>query len=447
VTAPLLVGRPSDRELTEKLISTVWRGGPGWRVGFLITGLGTLFLVGAIGYTVFIGVGVWGINIPVAWAFAITNFVWWIGIGHAGTLISAFLLLLEQKWRTSINRIAEAMTLFAVIQAGLFPILHLGRPWFAYWLVPYPAQMKVWPQWKSALPWDAAAVSTYFTVSLLFWYVGLLPDLASVRDTAPTRARRILYGIFALGWRGSARDRRHYRLLYGILAGLATPLVVSVHSIVSTDFAIALVPGWHATIFPPYFVAGAIFSGFAMVITLLVPLRRVLGLEQVVTLRHFDNIARLTLATAWIVAYSYAQEFFLAWFSGDTYEQYTHFVALPFGHNGWIFWTAIACNVVVPQLLWSAAIRRRPMALWFIALLINLGMWSERFMIIVLALQREYLPSKWHAYSPTWVDWSILVGTLFFFLFLFLAFARFVPVVPVAEVKELRDELAHEGHA
>src|SRR5689334_754443 len=314
----LIIGRRTDRELTDQLLSPLWgRKSRGWLIAYGVGALRTLSLLVFATWTIWVGVGMWGNNIPVAWAFAITNFVWWIGIGHAGTFISAILLLFEQRWRTSINRFAEAMTLFAVIQAGLFPLIHLGRPWFFYWLAPYPATMKVWPNFKSALPWDMAAVFTYLMVSLLFWYVGLVPDLAAARDRSPTRGQRILYGIFSLGWRGSARHQRHYRMVYGLLAGLATPLVLSVHSIVSSDFAITILPGWHSTIFPPYFVAGAIFSGFAMVVTLLVPSRRIFGIENVVTLRHLDNLAKLMLVTAWIVIYSYLIEDFIAWYSGS----------------------------------------------------------------------------------------------------------------------------------
>jgi molybdopterin-containing oxidoreductase family membrane subunit len=319
----LLAGRPTDAALSDQLLSPVWTPQHKlWRLAFLVAAGGTAVLTVAVTATVTTGIGLWGNNIPVAWAFGIINFVWWIGIGHAGTFISAILLLLEQKWRTSINRFAEAMTLFAVMQAGLFPLLHLGRPWFAYWLVPYPATMRVWPQFKSALPWDAAAIATYFTVSLLFWYFGLVPDLASLRDRAPQRWRRIVYGVLALGWRGSARHLRHYRVVYGLLAGLSTPLVVSVHSIVSTDFAITLLPGWHSTIFPPFFVAGAILSGFGMVLTLIIPARRVFRLQNVITERHLDNLAKLTLVTAWIVTYSYVVELFIAWYGGDPFERY-----------------------------------------------------------------------------------------------------------------------------
>jgi Ni/Fe-hydrogenase subunit HybB-like protein len=435
---PVLLGRPSDAELSDQLVRHVWRSpSKGWWLLVLVCSAGTAGLFALITYTFAEGVGLWGNNIPVAWAFAIINFVWWIGIGHAGTFISAILLLLEQSWRTSINRFAEAMTLFAVVQAGLFPVLHLGRPWFAYWLVPYPATMEVWPQFRSALPWDFAAVSTYLTVSFLFWYLGLIPDLAIVRDRATSKTRRVIYGIFALGWRGSARNLNHYRIGYGLLAGLATPLVVSVHSVVSSDFAITLVPGWHSTLFPPYFVAGAIFSGFAMVQTLMVPIRKLFHMENVITLRHIDNVAKLTLVTGLVVAFSYACEFYVAWYSGEAPELYTYFQGYMRGPNAGYFWTAMVCNVLVPQLYWFPGVRRRPVLAWIVALLVNVGMWCERFFLIVMSLQREYTVSAWRAYSPTWVDWGIFSGTLCFFLLLFLVFLKLIPFVPVMEIKEL----------
>jgi len=445
---PVLLGTAGDAELSHELVRTLWEPPrKAWFVLLALSGAVALGLFTLIFYTFLEGIGVWGSNIPVAWAFAIINFVWWIGIGHAGTFISAILLLLEQSWRTSINRFAEAMTLFAVVQAGIFPVIHLGRPWFAYWLVPYPATMEIWPQFKSALPWDFAAVSTYLTVSVLFWYLGLLPDLAVVRDLAPELWRRRVYGVFALGWRGSARHLRHYRIAYGILAGLATPLVLSVHSVVSSDFAMTILPGWHSTLFPPYFVAGAIFSGFAMVTTLMVPIRRIFRLENVITLRHLDNVAKLTLVTGLIVDFSYVCEFYIAWYRGEAAEQYTFFHAFLAGPNAGVFWTAMICNVLVPQLYWFPAVRRHPLATFLVSILVNVGMWSERFFLIVLSLQRDYAVSAWHPYAPTWVDWGIYVGTMGFFLFLFLLFIKFVPFVPVSEVKELARELRQERHA
>jgi molybdopterin-containing oxidoreductase family membrane subunit len=444
-TAPLIDGHPQDRALADQLLSPLWtRKSRRWLAAYAITGLGTLLLFAMATYTVTVGIGVWGTNIPVGWAFAIINFVWWIGIGHAGTFISAILLLFEQRWRTSINRFAEAMTLFAVMQAGLFPILHLGRPWFFYWLIPYPATMQVWPNFKSALPWDAAAVFTYFTVSLLFWYLGLVPDLAAVRDRTPRRWQRIAYGVLALGWRGAASHWRHYRIVYGLVAGLATPLVLSVHSVVSSDFAIAQLAGWHSTIFPPYFVAGAIFSGFAMVLTLMVPIRRIFGFQNVITIRHIDNVGKMILATGWVVDYSYFCEFFLAWLSGESGETHTMLRALPHAPNSWAFWVTMACNVGVTQAFWFKQVRTTPLLAWVLALAINVGMWCERFTIIVISLEQAHLPSMWRGYRPTYVDWGILVGTLGFFAFLFTLFLRWFPVVPAAEVRELNRELGHE---
>jgi len=442
VASPLIHDHRTDAELTRELLDPISkpRSRLGWALAFGLALGFTGLLVVAVAYTVLTGIGVWGNNIPVAWACAITNFVWWIGIGHAGTFISAILLLLEQKWRTSINRFAEAMTLFAVIQAGLFPVLHLGRPWFAYWIFPYPATMRVWPQFRSALPWDAAAIGTYFTVSLLFWYLGLVPDLATARDHARGRVRRVIYGLMALGWRGSAEHFRHYRVLYGLLGGLATPLVLSVHSIVSTDFAMALVPGWHSTIFPPFFVAGAIFSGFAMVVTLLVPIRRIYGLHHVITERHLDDLGKMTLVTGWIVILSYVIEDFLAWYGGSPAEMHQFFFTRPRGPNSAVFWTQQICNVLVTQLLWSKRIRTSPIALWIISILVNVGMWSERFSLITQSLDQDFLPSAWRGYSPTWVDWSLLAGTGGFFMLLFLSFLRLVPFIPIAEVKELNHE-------
>jgi Ni/Fe-hydrogenase subunit HybB-like protein len=418
--------------------------GLGWWALFLASlGLLGLFAV-AVAVTVFVGVGTWGVNIPVAWAFAITNFVWWIGIGHAGTLISAILLLLQQKWRTSINRFAEAMTLFAVLCAGMFPLLHLGRPWFFYWLFPYPATMRVWPQFRSALVWDVFAVSTYFTVSLLFWYAGLIPDLATLRDHANSKAKRIVYGIFALGWRNSVRQWNHWRAAYTLLAGLATPLVLSVHTVVSFDFAITLVPGWHSTVFPPYFVAGAIFSGFALVMTLIVPARRFMGKEDVITIKHLENMNKVLLATSWMVAYGYVTEQFIGWYNADIYEHSVYADRLHGAYRA-IYWIVLLCNVVAPQLFWSKRMRTNVAVMWLVSIVINVGMWSERFIIIAQSLHHDYMPSKWHMFYPTWVDCSLLFGSMGLFGTLFLLFLRFVPAVPIAEVKDLHSELHEEG--
>ncbi len=438
----LIAGDPTEEELNAQLLGTTWqRFGRGYRIALAVAALLTLQLFALIAYTVAVGIGVWGNNIPVAWAFGIINFVWWIGIGHAGTFISAVLLLFEQKWRNSINRFAEAMTLFAVAQAAIYPLLHLGRPWFGYWLFPYPARTSVWPQVKSALPWDAAAISTYGTVSLLFWYLGLIPDLAAIRDSAPTRRRRLIYGVLALGWKSDVRSWRHYRAAYLVLAGLATPLVLSVHSVVSSDFAMGLVPGWHSTIFPPFFVAGAIFSGFAMVLTLVIPARALFRMKSVITDRHLESCAKLLLVTGLIVTYGYIVEYFMAWYSGNQAEIYQFFVARPAGPASTVFWAMLVCNCLVPQLFWSRRLRRHVGVLFVASLLVNVGMWAERFVIIVMGLQREYLPSQWGEYTPTWVDVGLFIGTMGFFSLLFLLFLRFLPFVSASETKELRHEL------
>ncbi len=445
-SAPVLVGRPDDRALTESLLRPIHTPpGKGWltMMGVLALGVG-LWLV-CLYKVMFEGIGVWGNNIPVGWAYDITNFVWWIGIGHAGTLISAILLLFQQKWRTSINRFAEAMTLFAVAMAGMYPIIHLGRPWLFWWLIPYPSTTQMWPNFKSALPWDVFAISTYATVSVLFWYLGLIPDLATARDAATSRAKRVVYGIFSFGWRGSARHWQHWRIGYLLLAGLSTPLVLSVHTIVSFDFAIGNLPGWHTTIFPPYFVAGAIFSGFAMVLTLMIPARKVFGFEHVVTQRHLDNMAKVTLATGLMVSYGYAMEWFIAWYSGSQYEWFA-FANRVTGPYQLVYAMQIFCNVVVPQALWFPKVRNNVLALFVIAVLVNFGMWAERFVIIAISLHRDFLPASWSMYSPTWVDWGTLFGSMATFGFLFMLFLKFVPAIPISEVKELRRELDHEDH-
>jgi molybdopterin-containing oxidoreductase family membrane subunit len=442
---PLLTADADDAALTRRVLAPLWRAHPalGWLI--LASGAGSAVFAIALAYTFVAGIGVWGNNVPVGWAFAITNFVWWIGIGHAGTFISAILYLMQQEWRTSINRIAEAMTLFAVVNAGLFPIAHLGRPWFFYWLVPYPATMGVWPQFRSSLTWDIAAISTYGTVSLLFWYLGLVPDLASARDSAPTLARRRIYGFFALGWRGAASAWRSHRIAYLLLAGLATPLVVSVHSIVSLDFSVAKQPGWHSTIFPPYFVAGAIFSGFAMVLTLVIPLRALLRLHDLITPRHLDNLAKVLLATGSVVAYSYLIEPFMAWYGGDPYDRYVQLVSRPGDAFAWIYWLTVGCNALLPQLLWIPRLRRSAAALFAISLLVQLGMWSERYVIVVTSLQRDFLPSSWHGYRPTLVDFTLLGGSICLFLFLFLLFIRWVPFIALSELKLMRREPLDAG--
>jgi Ni/Fe-hydrogenase subunit HybB-like protein len=382
------------------------------------------------------GVGIWGIRIPVAWGFAITNFVWWIGIGHAGTLISAILLLLNQRWRNSINRFAEAMTLFAVACAGMFPLLHLGRPWLFYWLFPYPNTMGVQPQFRSPLVWDVFAVSTYATVSFLFWFVGLMPDLATLRDRAPNRLARGLYGILAMGWRGSARHWKNYEVASLLLAGLATPLVLSVHTVVSFDFTIAIVPGWHSTFFPPYFVAGAIYSGFAMVLVLAIPLRWAYGLQGLITDKHLDNSAKVMLATGLIVAYAYVLETFTSWYSGNVYEGAAIWNRMT-GPYASVYWSLIACNIALPQSLWFKRVRSNPLLLFIVSLIVLTGMWLERYVIIVTSLAQDFVPSSWGLFHATRWDWATYIGTIGLFMFLFFLFIRLLPMISIFEVRTL----------
>ena len=414
-----------------------------WALGFGIAGTLALVFFGAVGWLFAVGVGIWGVNIPVAWGFAIANFVWWIGIGHAGTFISAFLLLLRQKWRNSINRFAEAMTLFAAGIAGLWPILHLGRPWFAYWLVPYPDAMNVWPQWRSPLVWDLFAISTYLIVSLLFWYMGLIPDLATLRDRAKSRAKQTIYGLLALGWRGEARHWARYESAYLLFAGLAAPLVISVHSVVSLDFAVANVPGYHSTIFPPFFVAGALFSGFAMVLTLAIPMRRFFRLEDFITVKHLDHAAKLMLATELIVAYSYFMEIFVPYWSGDAREIATvmHRMTGPYAV---LYWTAVTLNILMPQLLWFRRVRRSVGTLFAISLLANVGMWVERFDIVVSPLAQSFLSSASGIFIPTAWDWTMFVSSVGLFALFFLLFLRVLPAISIFEMRELAHE---EGRA
>jgi Ni/Fe-hydrogenase subunit HybB-like protein len=433
-----------DKSLNETLLDHVWRKpGRGWfmLLGVALAALGLLVI--GVTYTLIVGIGAWGNNQPNSWGFGIINFVWWVGIGHAGTLISAILLLFQQKWRTSINRFAEAMTLFAVVCAGIFPLLHTGRPWFAFWLFPYPSTLGAWPQFRSPLVWDVFAISTYLTVSALFWYVGLIPDLAALRDSSKSLIQRRIYGLFALGWRGSGRHWHNYKIAYLLLAGLSTPLVVSVHTIVSFDFAVSLLPGWHATIFPPYFVAGAVFSGFAMVITLIIPARKYLKLRDVITDRHLENMAKVILATGLIVSYGYMMEHFIAWYSGSEYEIWTFYVNRATGPYAGVYWLMIACNVITPNIFWFKKCRTSIPILWVASIVVNIGMWCERFIIIVTSLTQDFLPSSWDVFTPTWVDWSIYIGTMGLFSTLFLLFLKFLPAVAVAEVKELQLELKH----
>jgi Ni/Fe-hydrogenase subunit HybB-like protein len=424
--------------VTDKISSIVLRRRPPlwWIVGFAISFALVMLLMVALTYLLVKGVGIWGVQIPVGWAFAIINFVWWIGIGHAGTLISAILLLLRQQWRTSINRFAEAMTLFAVACAGIFPLIHVGRPWLAYWLFPYPDTMKMWPNFRSPLVWDAFAVSTYATVSLLFWFIGLIPDLATLRDRARNRPAKLIYGLLAMGWRGSAVHWYRHEMASLLLAGLATPLVVSVHTIVSFDFAYGIVPGWHATIFPPYFVAGAIYAGFAMVLTLSIPVRKLFGLEDFITMRHLDNMGKVMLATGLIVGYGYMMEAFTAFYSGNPYERFMILNRMG-GPYAPIYWLLISCNIVTPQFLWFRKIRARVGALFAIAMVVNLGMWLERFVIVVTSLHRDFLPSSWGMYYPTRWDIFTLVGSIGLFLALVFLFIRFLPLISIFEMREL----------
>ena len=427
--------------VTDKISSIVLSRGTtkGWLFGFAIAFSLLMLLLLAVSYLLVAGVGIWGINIPIGWGFAIVNFVWWIGIGHAGTLISAILLLLRQKWRTSINRFAEAMTLFAVACAGLFPLLHMGRPWLFFWLTPYPNPMWTWPQFRSPLVWDVFAVSTYATVSLLFWFVGLIPDLATLRDRAKNRASQVIYGILAMGWRGSAVHWHRYGVASLLLAGLATPLVVSVHTVVSFDFSIAQLPGWHTTIFPPYFVAGAIYSGFAMVMTLAIPIRKFYGLQDFITMRHLENMAKVMLATGLIVAYGYMMETFMAFYSGNQFDKFSILNRMT-GPYAFFYWLLIACNIVIPQFLWVPRVRSSVPMLFIISLIVNVGMWLERFVIVVISLHRDFLPSSWGMYYPTRWDWATFVGTIGLFLTLLFLFLRFLPMISIYEMRTLVEE-------
>lgn len=426
--------------VTDKIASIVLRGRQPlpWWLGVSIASGMLMMLLASLTYLLAKGVGIWGVNVPVGWGFGIINFVWWIGIGHAGTLISAILLLFRQTWRTSINRFAEAMTLFAVACAAIYPIFHTGRPWLAaYWLFPYPNTMGLWPNFRSPLIWDVFAVSTYAAVSAMFWFVGLIPDLATLRDRATTKFARIVYGILAMGWRGSARHWHNYESAYLLLAGLSTPLVLSVHTVVSFDFAVGIVPGWHATIFPPYFVAGAIYAGFAMVLTLAIPLRKLYGLEGFITMRHLDNMAKVMLATGLVVAYGYTMEAFTAWYSGNTYERYMMWNRMFGKPDGFMYWALICCNVIAINTLWSRRLRRSVPWLFVISFIVAAGMWLERFVIIVTSLQRDFLPSSWGLFRGTIYDWSTFLGTLGLFLTLFFLFIRVLPAISIFEMRTL----------
>jgi Ni/Fe-hydrogenase subunit HybB-like protein len=428
-TAGTVTDKIADVILTRK--TPKW-----WLLGTTVAfGLLMVFLT-AVTWLFYKGVGIWGVNWPIGWGFAIINFVWWIGIGHAGTLISAILLLFRQEWRTSINRFAEAMTLFAVACAGMFPVLHLGRPWLFYWLLPYPNTMTLWPQFRSPLIWDVFAVTTYATVSAMFWFVGLIPDLATMRDKAKNKAARLLYGMGSLGWRGSARHWHNYETAYLLLAGLSTPLVLSVHTVVSFDFSIGIIPGWHATIFPPYFVAGAIYAGFAMVLLLAIPLRVAFGWKDFITDRHLENMGKVMLATSLIVFYGYVMELFFAWYSADTYERFMAFNRVYGPYH--IYWYAlIFCNGLTPQLLWFRKIRTSPVGLFLISLVVSVGMWLERFVIVVTSLTRDFLPASWGVYKGTIWDWATFIGTLGLFSTLFFLFIRILPAISIFEMRTI----------
>jgi Ni/Fe-hydrogenase subunit HybB-like protein len=410
----------------------------GWYVTFAAGSFLLLMFSGVVVYLFAKGVGIWGINVPVGWCFAITSFVWWIGIGHAGTLISAILVLLHQKWRTSINRIAEAMTIFAVMCAGTFPLLHLGRPWYFYWLLPYPNTMKLWPQFRSALVWDVFAVSTYFTVSLMFWYMGMIPDFATLRDRATKKRWQMAYGMLAMGWRNSARHWHRYQMAYLLLAGLATPLVISVHSVVSSDFAISLEPGWHETVFPPYFVAGALLSGFAMVIALAIPMRHYYGIKDFISLSHLEVMAKILLATSFFTSYGYFSEQFITWISGETYDKYVYLNIL----IGWrqyavITWITLGCVFIAPQLFWIPRLRRNEKVLFVVSVLVLAGMWMERYLLITTSLSRDFLPSSWGIFQPTIWDILTYVGSIGLFVVTFLLFCRFLPMISMCEMRGL----------
>ena len=431
----LIKGNPTFGKVTDVVCNIVEGKTPKlWYIAFAISSSLALMFFTLIGFLMWEGTGIWGLQNPVAWGWAIVNFVFWVGIGHAGTLISAILFLLRQKWRTSINRFAEGMTIFAVITAGIFPAIHVGRAWVLHWFFPVPNQMGLWPNFRSPLIWDFFAVGTYFTCSFMFWYLGLVPDLASLRDRAKTRIKKILYGIFSIGWRGGNRQWRHYELAYLLLAGVSTPLVLSVHSVVSTDFAVSIIPGWHSTIFPPYFVGGAIFSGFAMVMTLAIIARKIFSLQDYITVNHLEKMNKIMLVTGMMVGYAYSCEFFIAWYSGNVYEQFT-FINRAFGQYAWAYWIMVTCNVVVPQIFWSKKLRKSIPVMFVASIFINIGMWFERFVIVVTSLANDFLPSSWDYFSPSMYDIGIMIGSFGLFFTLFLLFLRFLPMIAMSEVK------------
>lgn len=417
----------------------------GWLIGFAVAASLLCMFLCCIAYLIWEGIGIWGNASPVFWAWDIVNFVFWVGIGHAGTLISAVLFLFRQKWRTSINRYAEAMTIFAVICALIFPGIHVGRIWVIYWVFPIPNSMDMWPNFRSPLLWDVFAVGTYFTVSLLFWYVGLVPDIATLRDRVKGKIAKFWYGLFALGWRGSTRHWLHYERAYLLLAALSTPLVLSVHSVVSFDFAVSNLPGWHTTIFPPYFVAGAIFSGFAMVQTLMLPVRKWFNLKDIVTVKHIENMNKIILVTGSMVGYAYAMEFFIAWYSGNEYESFA-FINRAFGPYAWSYWIMVSCNVISPQLFWFRKLRTSITVSFIISIFVNIGMWFERFVITVTSLNRDFLPTSWHYFSPRIFEPLFLIGSFGLFFTLFLLFVRYLPVIAMAEIKSVMPEANPHHH-
>src|SRR5690554_3305961 len=437
---PLVKGDHDFASITRLVTDINLRPTPkAWYLAMIASNALLMVLLGSIGYLIWEGIGIWGLNNPVGWGWAIINFVWWVGIGHAGTLISAILFLFRQDWRTAINRFAEAMTIFAVMCALIFPAIHVGRIWVIYWVFPIPNQMTMWPNFNSPLLWDVFAVTTYFLVSLLFWYVGLIPDLATLRDKAVDKVRKVAYGIFAMGWTGSNRHWWNYEKAYMILAGLATPLVLSVHTIVSFDFAVSLIPGWHTTIFPPYFVAGAVFSGFAMVLTLMIISRKIYGLEDIMTDDHIEKMNIVLLVTGMMVGFAYSMEFFIAWYSGVEYEK-AIFILRATGPYAWTYWTMIFCNVVSSQFFWFKSLRRNVALTFVISIVVNIGMWFERFVIVVTSLSTDFLPSSWGYYSPTFWDVATYVGTFGLFFTFFLLFLRFLPMIAIAEVKHVMPE-------
>ncbi|MCJ8165288.1 polysulfide reductase NrfD [Pontibacter sp. E15-1] len=447
IREPLVTGGKTYHDITEDVCRQVEaKPNPRWAAAFAISLVGLAIFFYSVYRTLWFGIGEWGLNKTVGWAWDITNFVWWVGIGHAGTLISAVLLLFRQKWRSSINRAAEAMTIFAVICAAMFPVLHMGRPWLAYWVLPLPNTFgSLWVNFNSPLLWDVFAISTYFSVSLVFWYIGLIPDFATIRDRATGPIARRAYSVLSMGWTGSAKAWSRYETVSLILAGVATPLVLSVHTIVSMDFATSVIPGWHTTIFPPYFVAGAIFSGFAMVLTLMIITRKVFHLEDYITIEHVESMNKVIITTGSIVGVAYTTEFFIAWYSGVAYEQYA-FLNRAFGPYWWAYWSMMTCNVITPQLFWFRSIRRSLTATFIISIFVNIGMWFERFVIIVTSLHRDYLPSSWAMFSPTMIDVGIYVGTFGLFFTLFFLFVKFFPVVNMAEVKAILKSSSEVTH-